>query len=90
MKLQQDVQEQSRKTSGPWDDWLRDKEHKYCSPLSFQLQEIMRKETGRVSRSTPGSMPSVPGRFLGFWVMGQFTQCKTYLTDRVYLSQRGK
>jgi len=27
MKLQQEVWGQSRETSGPWDDWLRDQKH---------------------------------------------------------------
>lgn len=31
------------------DKWLRDQEHKQCS-LSFQLQRMMREETGRSSR----------------------------------------
>lgn len=44
MKLQQEVPGQSRETAGPWEDWLKDQEHKQCFPLSFQLQGIMREK----------------------------------------------
>lgn len=34
----------NQETSKPWDGWLRDQEEKECSPLSFQLQELMKEE----------------------------------------------
>ncbi|KAK4823185.1 hypothetical protein QYF61_027089 [Mycteria americana] len=34
---------------------------------------MMREETGRASRSIPGSKPGVTGRILGFLIMGQST-----------------
>lgn len=43
MKLQEEVQQPPGEASGPWDEWLRAQEHKQGSPLSFQLQGIMRE-----------------------------------------------
>lgn len=37
MKLQQNIQRQSREISELWDDWLRNQEHK-------QMQGMMREE----------------------------------------------
>lgn len=59
MKLQQEDQKQARETSGPWDNWLRDQEHKKCTCLSFQLQGMMGEETERANRSAPGCEPAV-------------------------------
>lgn len=65
MKVLQEVKGQSRDPLWPWDDWLRNQEHKYCS-LSFQLKRMMREETERASRSAPGFEPGVTGRIWGF------------------------
>lgn len=62
MKLQQEVQGQSRETLWPWDDWLRNQEHKQS------LEGMLREEMERASRSIPGSEPGVMGRIWHFLV----------------------
>lgn len=54
------------------DNWFRNQENEYCSPLSFQLEGMMKKETGRaVDHHLPPSTVS-PGEFCGFVIMGWF------------------
>lgn len=72
MKLQE-VPGQSRETAGPWEDWLKDPEHKQCSPPSFQLQGIMREK-----QKEPGDQYLVPSLVsleefgvVGSWVSQQ-------------------
>lgn len=46
MKLQEEVQGQSKEMSGPWDDWLRGRGAQTVKPLSYQLQGVMLEGAG--------------------------------------------
>lgn len=89
MKLQE-VPGQSRETAGPWEDWLKDPEHKQYSPLSFQLQGIMREK-----QKEPADQYLVPSlvSLEEFGVFGSWCVNRSpglLVTDGVHLSQRGK
>lgn len=64
MKVQKKLRG-SGETSGPWDEWEREQEHRECSALSFPLQGMVRGETELAGQELAPSLVS-PVELWGF------------------------
>lgn len=72
----------SSETSKPWNNWLREQEHKQCSLLAFQSQGVKSEESGKAWCYRQN---------FGFLVVSQSTQQPCLLAvDGVDLFQRRK